>query len=845
MCENYFFPKEESILKFIHYERIHDVLFVIYADFECSLKPINKDIGENTKQFQKHKMSGYCYLIKCFDDSLYKPKLVRYTKKSDDEDVALKFVESLKNSIRQIHQQFKFPKKMIFGEKEKEDFEKAKNCYACDEKFKKEYIVKYNKYDDDVEIITKTKKVADHCHYTGKYHGAACISCNSKMRKPKFVPVIFHNLQNYDSHLFIKAPGVTEGKVNCIQIMKKNICFMKEIVVDQHESKEMIVSKIPEEEDITECEEFIDEEDKKMYKIRKMITVKKEIRFIDSFKFMSTGLGKLVENLDKNELNVLKKFYKKEKTRELVTRKGVFPYDWFDNIEKLNTVRLPEKKEFYSKLNEKHITNEEYKHAKNVLKKFNMKNMREYHDFYLKNDVLHLADVFENFRQLCKKTYRLNPAWYFTTPGLGWDAMLKITGIELELLSDSKMYLMIENGIRGGISQISKRYSKANNKYMGKDYDSKEENVYISYLDANNLYGWAMSKKLPVRDFEWMDDEELKNWKKIPCILEVDLEYPKQLQDLHRDYPLAPERRKFGEMKNKKLVPNLCKKEKYVVHYENLKLYEELGLKITKIHKGIKFHEEDFMKAYIDLNTELRTNAKNEFEKDFYKLMNNAVFGKTMENLRKRSNIKLTNREEQALNLFSKTNFNKIIIFSDHLAAIHMYKRCVKLNKPIYLGMSILDLSKTLMYDFHYNFIKQEYDGEKAKLLFTDTDSLMYEIHTEDFYKDISPYVETMFDTSNYPKNHPSEITAGLNKKVIGMFKDECGGKQITEFVGLRSKVYAFKIYENDEEVKKCKGIKKNVIKNNMIFQTYYNCLCNGEEKWVTMNLIRSRKHEL
>ena len=312
-----------------------------------------------------------------------------------------------------------------------------------------------------------------------------------------------------------------------------------------------------------------------------------------------------------------------------------------------------------------------------------------------------------------------------------------------------------------------------------------------------------------------MNKNELNNWEKLKncsCILEVDLEYPQELHDLHNEYPLAPERIKINSLsQSEKLIPNLNNKEKYVLHSENLKLYEKLGLKITKIHKGIKFHEEDFMKKYIDLNTRLRTNAKNEFEKDFFKLMNNSVFGKTMENVRNRVDIQLVNRKEKALKLFSKTNFDKRTIFSENLIAVHMHKKKIKLDKPIYLGMSILDLSKTLMYDFHYNYIKPKY-GENSRLLFTDTDSLMYEIKTEDFYKDISPDVEKMFDTSNYPKEHESGIKTGLNKKVIGMMKDECGGKQIEEFVGLRAKLYSYKMCESGKVTKRCKGVKKNVI---------------------------------
>ena len=322
----------------------------------------------------------------------------------------------------------------------------------------------------------------------------------------------------------------------------------------------------------------------------------------------------------------------------------------------------------------------------------------------------------------------------------------------------------------------------------------------------------------------------------------MDLEYPEELHDLHNEYPLASEKIKVGNVE--KLIPNLQNKEKYVLHHKNLKQYLELGLKLKKIHKGVKFTEENFMKSYIDLNTELRKNSKNDFEKDFYKLMNNSVFGKTMENVRNRVDIQLVGNKDKAVKLFSKTSFDKKVIFSKYLIAIHMHRKSMKLNKPIYLGMSILDLSKVIMYNFHYNYIKKKKYGENAELLLTDTDSLMYLIKTQDFYKDISPNVEAKFDTSNYPKDHPSGIPTGKSKKIIAMMKDECGGKPISEFVGLRSKLWS-SLIEDDEEEKKCEGIKKSVIKKNIRFQDYKNVLFKEKEETRKMNLIRHRNHDL
>src|SRR5688572_7359063 len=222
--------------------------------------------------------------------------------------------------------------------------------------------------------------------------------------------------------------------------------------------------------------------------------------------------------------------------------------------------------------------------------------------------------------------------------------------------------------------------------------------------------------------------------------------------------------------------------------------------------------------------------------------MNNSVFGKTIESIENRVDIKLVSSQEQAIKLTAKTNYDSRTIFDENLIAIHMKRTKLYYNKPIYLGMSILDLSKTLMYDFNYNYIKNKY-GYRAKLLFTDTDSLAYEIKTDDFYADIAPDIRSRFDTSDYPKDHLSGIKTGINKKVIGMFKDESAGKQIEEFVGLRSKLYSYKMTGVDH--KKAKGVKKSVVKNAITHEDYKECLFTKQEQSRRMNVIRSYHHEI
>ena len=301
---------------------------------------------------------------------------------------------------------------------------------------------------------------------------------------------------------------------------------------------------------------------------------------------------------------------------------------------------------FYSSLNDEGITDEDYQHAQMVWETFNCRNLGNYHDLYLQTDVLLLADVFENFRQTALSTYKLDPAHYLTLPGYSWDALLKSTEVSLELITDPDMYLFIEKGLRGGISMVSHRHAIANNPQM-ENYDPEQPTSFLQYLDANNLYGWAMSQPMPTRNFDWVDYSE-KILDTPPdsstgYFLEVDLDYPASLHTEHNDYPLAPEKMKVDKSmmspyqqrlvddlnvnsyESEKLVPNLQPKTRYVLHYRNLQLYLKLGLKLERVHKVLAFDQRPWMASYIEKNTQLRTAAKNDFEKDFFKLMNNAV----------------------------------------------------------------------------------------------------------------------------------------------------------------------------------------------------------------------------
>ena len=339
----------------------------------------------------------------------------------------------------------------------------------------------------------------------------------------------------------------------------------------------------------------------------------KHLVFLDSFQFMSCSLEKLTNNLPSDKFTYTDIEF--GEGASLLKKKGVYPYDYMDSFDKFKRKKLPCKADFYSLLTDEDISDYDYNHEKDVWNTFGIKNMGEYHDLYLKSDLLLLADVFENFREASKANYGLDPTHYLTSPGLAWDAMLKMTKINLDLITDIDMQLYIEKGMRGGISYIAHRHVVANNKYM-ENYNEREESRYIMYLDANNL--WAMSKPLPYGNFKWVENiGEIEDWllyinnkhNGIGKIYEVDLEYPSELHDLHNDYPCAAEKLcvtddmlsdyckkikndyKISSGNVQKLIPTLYDKEKYVLHEENLKLYLSLGLRLKRVHRVVQFNE--------------------------------------------------------------------------------------------------------------------------------------------------------------------------------------------------------------------------------------------------------------
>ncbi|XP_057308117.1 uncharacterized protein LOC130646004 [Hydractinia symbiolongicarpus] len=456
----------------------------------------------------------------------------------------------------------------------------------------------------------ENRKVRDHCHYTGLYRGAAHNTCNLKYKIPNHVPVIFHNLSGYDAHLFIRELGekYDTQDIGCIaENTEKYISFNVKI-------------KVP----IAGMGYGDGEFNKKI-----------EIRLIDSCRFMASSLEKLASNvigtnpagmkcqqcadtclefqsinaeyvesfwcsscesnitnliLDKDQVKAntpaMSYYFSDDELFRLMLQKGVYPYEYMDSWQKFKETELPPRDAFYSNLNMKGISDHDYAHAQKVWNAITPKvpetTMGDYHDAY--------------FWGVCQNQYKLDPAHFYSAPGLAWKAALKYTNIKLELLTDPDILLMFEKGIRGGITQAVHRYARANNRYMGDQYDYGEESSYLQYLDANNLYGWAMQQPLPTHVFKWVSNIEVIDEKKIEklvsdnkhgYLLEVDVDYPKELHDKQNELPFLPERRMIYRVEN--LIPNLEHKRKYVVHIGALHQALKHGLELKKVHRAIQF----------------------------------------------------------------------------------------------------------------------------------------------------------------------------------------------------------------------------------------------------------------
>ena len=512
--------------------------FMMYADFESILEPIqgvsNNPNVSSTRGVNIHTPSGWCVYSKFAYGEVSNP-LTQYR----GLDCIEKFCEHIISEAERLYNSFSERPMQPLTKSQLKEYKRATKCHICFKPF------------------GEKGKVRDHCHYSGLYRGAAHFSCNLQYKIPSYIPVVFHNLAGYNAHLFIRELAkYTTGMGVIAKNIEDYISFSVKVEVDKYVDKEG------------------NEKTKEI-----------ELRFIDSVKFMSSSLDSLVNNLARGGHEFWGFENYNHKQFELLIRKGIYPYEYMDSWDKFKETSLPSIEKFYSNLNTSGVSDGNYEHACKVWREFGIRNMGEYHDLYLRTDTILLANVFESFRRVCSENYGLDPSHFYTAPGLAWKACLKKTGIRLELLLDPDMLLMFERGIRGGITQSVHRWAAANNPYMGSEYDKSKPTKYLQYLDANNLYGWAMSQSLPTGGFRWIKldhrnpktiVEELVEKKDRGYLLEVDVAYPRELHDSHNDLPFMCNRMKINGVE--KLIPNLYYKRKYIIHIKALKQAIDHGL---------------------------------------------------------------------------------------------------------------------------------------------------------------------------------------------------------------------------------------------------------------------------
>ncbi|KYM93940.1 hypothetical protein ALC62_15447, partial [Cyphomyrmex costatus] len=757
---------EQKWLEFSKHCRKERAPFIVYADLECVLRK-TEDASSSAASYayQRHEAFSIAYYVHCsYDGALSEYRCRR------GNDCVSWFASQLEALAHRVKNALTTNRPMDFT-RDWRRFDSATHCHICERPF-----------------APGDERAREHCHLTGRYRGPAHKGCNVNYKDSPYIPVVFHNLSGYDAHFVVQEIATRfQGQVDLLPLTKeKYISFTKHV------------------------KDTSDKDSRKCVKLR----------FIDSYKFLSAGLDKLASYLDKDKLKIVRSEFSalSDEDFDLLPRKGVFPYEYVDSVERLNDTRLPPRESFHSSLTGDTVSESDYAHAENVWQRFSVPTLGEYSDLYLKTDVLLLADVIENFRDSCVASYGLDPAHYYTLPGFTWDAMLKHTRVKFELLTDIDMVMFVKRGIRGGLSQCSGRYARANNKYM-QAYNPSEPSSYLMYYDVNNLYGWEMCQPLPYADFAWVDDAHSFDYTTVALdspgyILEVDLEYPRRLHDAHADLPFCPTREKPPGKRDDKLLATVSDKQRYVVHYRNLQQCTRHGLRVTKIHRVLRFAQS------IELNTQFRTRARNDCEKNLYKLMNNVVFGQTMENLRDRVDVKLVTTWEgryDAEALIAKPNFHSRSVFAENLIAVKLRKLEVKHDKPIYVGMCILDISKTCLYEFHHEYMAPLF-RDRCEIMYTYTDSLIYRIECDDVYETMKRDIDR-FDTSDYPANNAYGMPL-TNMKVPGLMKDENNGAIITEFVGLRAKMYALRV-DGKRDTKKAKGVKSSVVARTISFEDY------------------------
>ena len=572
------------------------------------------------------------------------------------------------------------------------------------------------------------------------------------------------------------------------------------------------------------------------------------LKFLDSYRFLDASLDKLYltltsfPSIDKNGME-----------DDLFKRKLAYPYEKGNNIESFYKPLKSGREGYFSTLKQSHPDFDEIIRTKAIIVKNRITNLKELTMLYLKNDVLLLTDIFQNYIDTCKKADGINPLYSYSPPSFMWKAGLKMTGVKLDYISDDKLRLLLENNMRVGPSSG-----------MGNRYVKRGERKIV-YEAMTNLYGWSMSQYLPTGDFREtkVTRSSLKTILRIPdndehgFLIECDLEYISSIHEKTKHFPFLPEKKtikvedfspymttnKPEKYKpTEKLIMDQTNKQRNFLNYRDLKFYIRHGIRILNVHTVYKFKQSPWLAKYNKYNTEQRKEAKTEFAKHFYKLMNNSFYRKTIENIRKLLNLHLIDKSDihRKLNRQSKLSFDDKIAEYEKFNMYSFNKETIKFTKPIYVGFCVLELSKLLMYEWYYDKMQPYFGEDNLELLYLDTDSFIFSFKPiKSLIEDLKHFKED-FDFSDLDPSH--ELYSEANQKVIGKMKLETAPElDLHEAVFLRSKSYSLNIKQNSSLCKN-KGVQDH---NKYTLEGYKFCLDNNEIKYGVNYSFRSNKHEI
>lgn len=803
----YSFPTkpEELVIKFKHFHYAVPVPFIIYSDFESILvQDVLIKSGGTVQDCKRHVPSSWA-MRTVFNNDLIGGRdetvcSIYDRMKSDFGNGCVKtFIEELLQEAGRITRYILNGSEAIkMDQQDWLDYQRATRCYMCSEVF--EPSVRNQ--------VSKNAKVRDHCHITGKYRGAAHSICNTMAKNKSFIPVVFHNLSGYDLHLFIKDLFAGEISVIAKSSEKYTTLNIKpDFFVRVTDNDASLVYPL-----VIDKATFQGLSDQLKQSFKSIM----KIRFIDSLSFLSGSLENLAKSLPSNHRYTFA-------MDDILRKKGPYPYEYMDSFEKFEETKLPGRDDFFSLLTRKELDYDSYVYGFKIWDRYNCKTIKDYHMLYMETDVNLLAEIFENFRRICYSNYKIDPAYYITTPALAWDACLKYTKVNLEVITDMEVYNFFEAGIRGGVSTCGEfRHVETENT----DYE-------IKYYDVNNLYGSMMANKLPTGGFEWILDPHgflednsmtaLAQDKEFGYVFEVDLIYPVELHDLHNAFPLAPVHWKG------KLMCTLNDKSNYILSVVTLNTYLNYGLKLGMVYRILKYRHSPWMSDYIWFNFNKRAEAKEHGDQsliNFYKLMNNSVYGKTLENVKKRRNIKICRTDTELYNTQRDFYYKTHKVFRNDMVLVHLQSKEIILDKPIYIGFCVLEYAKDLMYRFYYGKFK-EYYGNYIKMLYTDTDSFIMLMKKSDTY-----------EASN------QKMRPYINEGVLGMLKDEYPDKEITGYVGLKSKSYALQFDKRTEKIVN-KGIPVCVNNTELTFNDFKEVLYQRTSISTNFFRIMSKGHEM